>query len=100
MFVSTTYALNFTGILVSESQINLKLFSTVCVRLLYFKMALSPTNDTEAMFTVKAAILLAQQIQLCRREQMIVFLHESENPLTGIVEAALIRFLLHLHLTR
>lgn len=53
------------------------------------KMGLDSTSDTEAMFTVKAAILLPQQIQFCRKEQIIVFLYGPENPLAGIVEAAL-----------
>lgn len=63
-------------------------------------MALDPTSDTEAMFTVKAAVVLPQQIQLCRKEQIIVFLYRPENPLTGIVEAALNGFLFHLRVSR
>jgi len=63
-------------------------------------MALDPTSDTEAMVTVKAAILLPQQIQVRRKERIIVFLYGPENPLTGIVEAALTGFLFHLHISR
>lgn len=63
-------------------------------------MALDPTSDIEAMFTVKTAILLPQQIQLRRKEQIIVFLYGPESTLTGIVEAALTGFLFHLHICR